>query len=734
MANLQEMSTCCDCLIKFNEITAQWGVIVQQPTYTIDMALDDSNIISGLSISPFDIASTYNIIECKFPDKSNQDAFNTAVFDLASIAPELLFPNEPINKQSLSLPYINSDIRGQYLAVRLLKASREDLQVNLTINFQGLQLEAGNIVSVTNSNYGWVAKLFRINKIIEKFTDDGSITANLQLTEFNPAVYDDNPITEFQPLPNTGLYDPLTFGSVPAPLVVAEYPSEVVPFFVVQITASNSGIIQYAEVYYSAFTNPTTDQLIFAGTTAIQSDGNPYTPGTILPLVSISDVSQGNWYFFTRMVNGFGASQFSAPSALFRWRPTTFQYTQRYLGVAYADTITGTGFTFDPRNKEYYGLRNQDDQTLVNDPSVYTWFLAEPNFGTEYYLAYSNRNSQRFSFDVAIADYAAGNGAFVPTLATQFDIRVWSALPDGINIIDLTKATGQVLVSGSTTVGDASGEILVSNNPDGKVIASLKQFLDFGPGVYSISGSGATLTIDIYGRVVGLTAPDDFYYTEEIFTATSGQTVFSVTRGSTYISGQCLVFQNGILLEPTEYTDTGGSTGTVTLAVGANLNDTINIISFKSVNLTTGVYASFTRTDIALSNANSYIQPGLISGSEFLFINGVNLTELDYNVVGTTITDFPSVTTGTLSIIQWTHNNLNVPNGSPVTIPTNTVIGQVIYPFNFNSNAFTLYSNGALQRQGSDFTLASSTYTLTQTPTTIQTIMNQQTFARTGAV
>ena len=809
MTNLQDMSTSCDCLIKFNEITAQWGVIVQQSAYTVDMALSDSNIISGLSISPFDIASTYNIIECKFPDQSNQDAFNTAVFDLAAIAPGLLFPNEPINKQSLALSYVNNNVRAQYLAIRMLKASREDLQVSLTINFVGLQLEAGNIVSVTNSNYGWVAKLFRINKITEKFSDDGSITATLQLTEFNPSVYDEDPITEFEPLPNTGLYDPLTFDSVPAPIVIAEYPSEVVPFFVVQITGSASGIIQYAEIYYSAFTNPTTSQLIFAGTTAIQSDGNPYTPGTVLPLVTISDISQGNWYFFARMVNGFGSSQFSAPSAIFRWRPTTFQYTERYLGVAYADTITGTGFTFNPRNKEYYGLRNQSNQTLSSTPSLYTWYLAEPNFGTEYYLAYANRNSQRFSFDVGTADYAAGNGAFVPTLTTQFDIRVWSALPDGTNIIDLTKATGQVLVSGATTVGDSSGEILVSNNPDGKVIASLKQFLDFGPGVYSFTGTPGSLTIDIFGRVVGFENPDPFYYTRADFSATASQTVFTVTRNANYIQGQCFVFQNGILLEPSEYTDTNGATGTVTLGTGATLNNRITIISFRSVSslslstisasgngttatigfntrqnppfvvgetitvagvtpagyngnyvvtactnntvsyasATTGAqtvsgtvayrnntYRSFKRTDVTLTNASSYTSAEIVSGYEQIFLNGVNFNDQDYNIVSTTITDFPAITTGRLTLIRYYPNNLGVPNGSPVLIPINTVIGQVTYPFSLDSNSFNLYSNGSIQIPTLDYTTGTNSYTLINTPTTIQTIMNQQTFARTGAV
>jgi len=110
------MATCCDCLIKYNEITAKWGVIVQEPDYVTVMDITDSNMISSISITPLDIAASYNVIECKFPDETNQDAFNSSTFDLAEIDPSLLYPNEPVNKVSLSLPLVNNDVQAQYIA------------------------------------------------------------------------------------------------------------------------------------------------------------------------------------------------------------------------------------------------------------------------------------------------------------------------------------------------------------------------------------------------------------------------------------------------------------------------------------------------------------------------------------------------------------------------------------------------------------------------------------------
>jgi hypothetical protein len=735
MQNLQDMASSCDCLLKYNEIFGLWGVITQSPTYTIAMALSDSNMVSSIQITPLDIAGSYNVIECKFPDNTNQDAFNSSTFDLAQIDPTLLYPNEPVNKQSVSLPLVNNDVRAQYIATRMLKASREDLQVQVTVNFEGIQLEAGDIVTITNANYGWVAKEFRVMKITEDFESNGAVTAKLILTEFTASIYDDSPITEFQPSPNTGIPDPLVFGTIPAPTVNAQLPTNTNPLFLIQVTASSAGIIQYAEVWYSAFATPTASQLIFAGTTEIQSNGTPYSPGTVLPLVSIASVPAGTWYFFSRMVNSLGTSSFSPASSPLVWKPTTFQYSERYLSVAYADNQTGTSnFSFLPTNRLYYGLYNTPSTSASANPADYTWYLADPAFDTNKFICYVNRTGRKFSFATGFAAFAAGSGAFVPTQAIIFDPRLWSALPDDTNIIDLDRGTGQVLSTGTTTVG--TGEIEVTNNPDGKVVASLKPYLDFGSGIYQKTSTVAQLTIDIYGRVVGFEEPDAFYITIESFTATSGQTVFTVTRAAGYLSGQCLVFVNGTLQDTSVYTDTAGATGTVTFATGLTTGTIVTIISFKSSNTTSGVYPSFSRNTATLTNASSYTPSGytITSGYEFMFLNGAVMTEQDYDIVGGVVTNLPSVANGLLTVIQWTANNLTTPNGDPVNVLINTIIGQVSYPFSYTTNAFNLYQNGVLLLDGSDYTTVTGGYNLTNTPTVSTDLLLQQTFARTGAV
>ena len=732
MSNLQDMASSCDSLIKYNEINAKWGVIVQSPTYSVAMNINDSNIVSAIQINPLDLASSFNVAEIKFANKTQQDSFDTVVIDLQEVAPELLFPNEPVNKQSVSLPFVNDNVRAQLIANRLLEAAREDLQVQCSLGFVGLQLEAGDIVSFTNANYGWNEKLFRLNQVTETYQDNGTIIVNLTMTEFNPTVYDDASITQFTPADNSGIGDPTFFGTVPAPVVTSSYATATTPYFLVDITSAQSGITQYAELWYSAFANPTSEQRIFIGTTAVQSSGDPYDVNTLLPTITVAGVPSGTWYFFSRMVNSLASSSFSPASSAFIWRPRTFQYADRYIAIAYGDNASGSNFNLSPTGRTYFGVRNQSDTTSSTTPSDYTWYLADPNFGTTIYLCFANRGSRSVSFATGFADYAGGAGAFVPTQTSIFDPSLWGALDDGANIIDLDSRSGQLIQTGTTTVG--TGEISVANNNDGRLVASLQQFLDFGPGVYQFTGSAATLTIDIYGRVVGFSAPDNFYFTKDEFVATSGQTVFTPTaRQANYITGQDLVFRNGVLLKPTaDYTETST---TVTLNTGAILNDVIAIVSFRSVNSAGTAYASFTRNYVTLTNASFYTASGFTinSGFENLFLNGISLTDQDYDLVGQTVQNFPNVITGELLFLEWSPNNLGVPNGSPVNISLNTTPSQATYTFGLDPNAFNLFLNGSLLDSGSDYTTATNQYTLTVAPTTHLSIMQQQTFARAGA-
>lgn len=815
MQNMQSMASCCDCLIKYNEITGQWGVIVQQPTYDVAMDINDSNMVSAIQVSPIDLASSYNIAEVKFPDSSAQDAFNTSTFDLAQINPSLLYPNEPINKQTISLPLVNNSVRAQYLANRFLEAAREDLQIKVDVNFSGIQLEAGDIVTVTNSSYGWAAKPFRISQVTEKFSDDGQITASLSLMEFNAAIYDDKNITQFTPSPNTGIGSPLGFGTLYAPSVTNVQASAPVPSFGVSVTAASNGIVQYAEVYYSAYSSPSLSQRFFAGTTAVNPGGNPYNPSSSMGVVTLTNIPQGDWYFAVKYVNSLGASDFSASSAVFKWRPTTFQYSKRWLAVAYADNADGTsGFSYNPRGKAYYGLYNNDTANAGTNPALYTWYASPVNFGTDNYLLYANRQNRKFSFDVGNAGYQNLGGTFVPTQTSVYDPTQWSGLIDPVSgiqsYIDLDSRTGQLTVAGATGNNVNDGFLAVTNNTDGSLKVNLHDFLNFGAGVYTKSFNAATLTIDIYGRVVGFSEADEFFYTETVFNATAGQTSFSFT----HTVGWALLFRNGELLDPSDYTETSttfvmntacvadekvvaiymrgvstseyyeplniqiassttntvtysglpwnqvqagdkitfANTGSPTQYTVSSVNQTTKVITFTGTisGATAGLtlyryraagsnYAPFTRYDQDVSGVTSFLPTTyqVNNGFESIYINGCQISEIDYNINLSTnaIEGFPSAVTGRMTILLYTPNNLAVPASNIANTVAYSTAGQTTYAFASNPLSMEIYANGCLLTKGSsyDYTASANNYILTTAFNNNSTLLNQQTFARMGA-
>jgi hypothetical protein len=148
-------------------------------------------------------------------------------------------------------------------------------------------------------------------------------------------------------------------------------------------------------------------------------------------------------------------------------------------------------------------------------------------------------------------------------------------------------------------------------------------------------------------------------------------------------------------------------------------------------------YRSISRWDVTLTAASSYTptQFQVVSGAELLFLNGTLVNDQDYDLVSNTINNFPSTATGNLTIIQFAHNNLGVPNGSPSVISTYTVNGQSVYSFSYDPDAFELYGNGCLYVPGAgkDYVTATGTYALNPTPTNNTTVLSQQTFSRTGA-
>jgi hypothetical protein len=590
--NINSIMIVCDSWNQYNAAQGKWSIVINKES-SAAYAFDDDSIVGEIRVSAYDITSSVNQIEAEFPSGQNRDQSDFVYYETPA---GLLYPNEPINKQSVQFAMTNDSVQAQYLATRILEQAREDLIVSFSTAYVGIQVDAGDVVTVTNSSYGWSNKPFRVMRVSEVSLSDGNLGASFELNEYNAQVYDDQDITKYVAAPNSDLPDPSYFGPVPAPTVVSSFPSAAVPSFNVQPFMSSASFATYAEVWYSAFATPTATQIFLGGTTSLPSNGVPYAVGQTLPTVNLQ-IPAGNWYLFARLVNPIATSEYSPASTVFNWRPTTFQYVNRWIAVAYADNATGTsGFSLNPRNKTYYGLFNNTVATGSANPADYTWYAA--SFGTLNYLLIANRSNRKFSFAVGNAGFLNFGGSFVPSETSIYDSSVWGALEDGQNYIDLDARTGQLTQAGTTAISSADGLLSVTNNTGGSMVVSLEKFLNFGSGIYSKSFNAATLTIDVFGRVVGFTEQDQFFYSETVFSATSGQTSFSVT----HVVGNILVFRNGVLLDTSEYTET---TTTVVMNTACITGEIVVVINMRAVS--TSQYYEVLGTTISSSGASSIV-------------------------------------------------------------------------------------------------------------------------------
>ena len=127
------------------------------------------------------------------------------------------------------------------------------------------------------------------------------------------------------------------------------------------------------------------------------------------------------------------------------------------------------------------------------------------------------------------------------------------------------------------------------------------------------------------------------------FTATAGQTTFSVT----YVVGTVAVYRNGIKLGIADFTATNGTT--VVLASGATVGDLIEIQSFSTLTL----YSAITSQNFSGTGSQTVFTMNTSpadSASLLVVINGVTQDPSNYTVAGTTLTFSTAPATGTNNI------------------------------------------------------------------------------------
>jgi hypothetical protein len=434
--NINKILTACDSWLAYQETTGQWMPIINKAESTA-FAFDDSNIIGELRVSISDITQSINQVEATFPWKENKDQPNLVYLETPS---GLMYPNEPANKATVTFDLVNDSVQAQYLANRMLEQAREDLIVTFSTAYTGIQVDAGDVISITNSDYGWNAKLFRVTKVSETSLPDGNLGAQIECNEYNAAVYDDQNIKQFTPAPNSGLNSAYFFSALSAPTVSDQLPSAAVPSFSVTCNVPSTGRVTSITLYYTTSATPSASDWKVWGT-EFSSDSQAFTPSLAFKFTNVS-LPAGTYYFAFKVANDVATSQLSTVSSALVWTPAANIGPTGPTGGSGPTGSTGPTGTSGPTGA------GGTQQAIAY---LYQWATTQPGnpSGTSTWTWATGTNS----------GYTGGNGwsTTLPVNPGTPGLYLWVA----------SKAVTDTATATTTTVSWASGFQVVASSSNG---------------------------------------------------------------------------------------------------------------------------------------------------------------------------------------------------------------------------------------------------------------------------
>ena len=426
LANIDLMMICCDCWQGYQAATGYWQVVINQ-SISPSFAFDDNNIVGSITVGELDITQMVNQIEAKFNDSTNRD--QAGYVNLQTPA-NLVYQNEPVNKFTVSYDLINNSVTAQYLANRTLEQNRLDLIVSFSTNYTGIQVNAGDVVTVTNSYYGWTNQQFRVMQVKEASLPDGTLGAAFQLIAYDANVYATADITQYHPTPNSGLASPIYFSALAAPTISAHRETASIPSFDVQVYVPMVGRVTTGTLFYTTVSTPSASD--WSTWVTSTTSNNQQVANNSYYVFSDLVLPSATYYFAYTVGNDKTTSTLSPISTGFTWAPTGMSGASGYSGASgssgYSGSSGASGSSGVSANKYATAYLYQWSTTTPSNPSgssTYTWATG------------------------ASSSYTGGGGwsTTVPTNSGISGLQLWVASKQ---VTDISTAT-------STSVSWASG-------------------------------------------------------------------------------------------------------------------------------------------------------------------------------------------------------------------------------------------------------------------------------------
>jgi predicted phage tail protein len=178
-----------------------------------EFTFTNNEIIDGIVITGESKDEKLNRVSVKFPNPDANWQPDTAIWPPAGSTEETTFLAEDggvLLQEDIDLDTITNYYQARDLARVLVLRSRNALTCSIKTTSEALQLEIADVISITHSTPGWVAKPFQVTQM--QLNEDGTVSLNL--LEYDSTIYTWEEGTEQTTYPDTNLPDPFTVGVV----------------------------------------------------------------------------------------------------------------------------------------------------------------------------------------------------------------------------------------------------------------------------------------------------------------------------------------------------------------------------------------------------------------------------------------------------------------------------------------------------------------------------------------
>ena len=245
VSNMERIARNATSWLSYDTANGKWSVVINKSGTSIH-SFNDSNMIGGINVSGKSLDELYNSIEVKYPLRDTADQTDSVILETPSADRSAY---EKDRRMTLTLDMVNEPVQAQLLGLIQLKQSRVKSIIEFSADYSTINVQAGDIIDITNDHYDWTAKLFRVVSIQEQQADDGALIIKYKCIEYDADVYDETALTRYLRTDRTDIKSLGVIGTPTAPVVsVGEV--DQVPYHDVEMTVPD-GVVTKIELWVS---------------------------------------------------------------------------------------------------------------------------------------------------------------------------------------------------------------------------------------------------------------------------------------------------------------------------------------------------------------------------------------------------------------------------------------------------------------------------------------------------